>query len=133
MKKLLVVGLGNVNVATDAIGIQVAQALAERADLPDDLEIICAGTDLLRVADQLRGRDIIVLIDAAVSPDDAAGVVFCEHGSPQLANVRQHAHHLSAVQALDLIRWSDDSVRRALCFWYLPIVSAPDTAAQTGL
>ena len=133
MKKRLVVGLGNANVPADAIGIQIAQALAECDDLPDDIEIICAGTDLLRVADQLRDRDIIILIDAAVSPNDAAGTVFCEHGSPRLANVRQDAHHLSAVQALDLIRWSDDRVRRALCFWYLPIVSAPDTAAQTGL
>jgi hydrogenase maturation protease len=133
MKRTLVVALGNQDVASDAIGPHIARALLRRGDLPDDVEVICAGTDLLRVAEQLRERDIIVLIDAALAASDGEDVVFCEHGSPRLDDAQRHAHHLSAVQALELIRWSDQSVRRARCYWYLPVVTPLHTAARSAL
>lgn len=129
MKKTLVVGLGNALVAEDRLGPEIVRALAMNPDLPDDVDTIDAGTDLLRVADQLRGRELIVLVDAALS--EAAGneeVVVLEHGSPRLADFQQHAHHLSAVQALDLIRWSDKSVAQAKCVWFL----LPVTPAHRG-
>ena len=131
MKRTLVVALVNEELPADSIGPQIARALLQRNDLPDDVEVICAGTDLLRVAEQLRDRDVIVLIDAAVGSVDE-DVVFCEHGSALLDNTQRHAHHLSAVQALELIRWSDASVRTARCYWYLPVVTPAYTAARSA-
>lgn len=133
MKKTLVVGLGNALMPEDKLGAEIARALARNPDLPDDVDIIDAGTDLLRVADQLRGRELIVLVDAALSESAAnERVVVVDHGSPHLADFQQHAHHLSAVQALDLIRWSDASVAQAKCVWFLLPVSRADKVARSA-
>lgn len=134
MKKTLVVSLGNELVPEDGLGVEVVRALADNPNLPDDVEIIDAGTDLLRVADRLRDRELIVLVDAALT--DAATsdwpVIF-EHGTSRLDDTQQHAHHLSAVQALELIRWSDESVRQAQCLWFLLPVNRMRRAAETAL
>jgi hydrogenase maturation protease len=118
VKKILVVSLGNALVPEDSLGIEIVRLLSPR--LPDDVEVIEGGTDLLRVADQLHGRELIILIDTASTDQaDAEWPMFLEHGSPNLDDAQHHAHHLSAVQALDLIRWSDESVRNARCVWFL--------------
>ena len=133
MKKTLVVGLGNVLVAEDGLAPEIVSALAQNPALPDDVDVIDGGTDLLRVADQLRGRELIVLVDAALSEaTENERVVVLEHGSPRLADFQQHAHHLSALQALDLIRWSDESVRQAKCVWFLLPVKPADRVARSA-
>lgn len=134
MKKTLVVSLGNELVPEDRLGVEVVRALAHNPDLPDDVEIIDAGTDLLRVADRLRDRELIVLVDAALTNAATSDwpVIF-EHGASRLDDTQQHAHHLSAVQALDLIRWSDESVRQAQCLWFLLPVNQMRRAAETAL
>ena len=57
------------------------------------------------------------LIDAVDNPGSPLTVI--EHGSPDLSEAQEHAHHLSAVQALNLIRWTDDTVKQARCVWVL--------------
>jgi hydrogenase maturation protease len=133
VKKTLVVGLGNTLVPEDKLGADIVRALARNPDLPDDVDIIDGGTDLLRVANQLRGRELIVLVDsAACDVAQNEPVVVLEHGSPRLADFQQHAHHLSAVQALDLIRWSDESVAQAKCVWFLLPVTPAGRVARSA-
>lgn len=113
MKKHLVIGLGNALVAEDAAAVEFVRRIRPS----EDVDVIEAGTDLLRHAEALRGRELIVLVD--VVEDSDVELTVLEHGSPQLSDEQLHAHHLSAVQALDLIRWSDESVRSARCVWVL--------------
>lgn len=113
MKKNLVIGLGNALVPEDAAAVEFVR----RIQPSEHVDVIEGGTDLLRHAGELRGRELIVLVDVVENSDVEIRVL--EHGSPQLSDEQLHAHHLSAVQALDLIRWSDESVRNARCVWVL--------------
>jgi hydrogenase maturation protease len=120
VKRILVVGLGNALVPEDSPGVEIVRSLAASPQLEEDIEVLEGGTDLLRVAEQLRGRALIILVDAAATDEaDTEWPIVLEHGSPRLGDGQHHAHHLSAVQALDLIRWSDESVRHARCVWFL--------------
>jgi hydrogenase maturation protease len=116
-KKKLVVALGNALVPGDANAVDAVRNLPHLWSVDDDIEILEGGTDLLRLAETLRDRELIVLVDTAVGAREPVTVL--EHGSPALLQDQQHAHHLSAVQALELIRWSDESVRNARCVWLL--------------
>lgn len=117
MKPKLVIGLGNRLVPEDAVGLHCFDQLRALAAAQDDVDFVEGGTDLLRVASYMRNRELIVLIDAVDNPQAPLTVI--EHGSPELSEAQQHAHHLSAVQALNLIRWTDDTVKLARCVWVL--------------
>ena len=102
MKPLLVIGLGNPLMGDDGIGWQVAGRLAADPRLPADVEAICGGTDLLRCAAQIEGRRRVVLVDAV--QDDAPPGTVSVIGE-EAADIHQgHAHHLSAGQAMGLLR-----------------------------
>jgi hydrogenase maturation protease len=117
MKSSLVIGLGNRLVNEDAAGLLFFDTL--RAVVPEDgdVEFLEGGTDLLRLGARMRDRELILLIDAV---DQASATLrVLAHDAPELSEAQQHVHHLSAVQALNLIRWSDENVRRARCYWVL--------------
>lgn len=117
MKSKLVIGLGNRLVPGDAAGLRCFDQLEHSAGGNDDVEFMHGGTDLLRLAKHMRGRDVIVLVDAASGADRTISLI--EHGSRELDDAQAHAHHLSAVQSLALLRWSDEDIRRARCYWVL--------------
>jgi hydrogenase maturation protease len=117
MKPKLVIGLGNRLIPEDAIGLYCFDQLRALAAGRNDVDFVEGGTDLLRMAPYMRNRELIILIDAVDDPPTPLMVI--EHGAPELSEAQQHAHHLSAVQALNLIRWTDESVKQARCVWVL--------------
>lgn len=104
MKPTLVIGLGNPLAGDDAVGCHVAESLGRDVRLPPGVEVLCGGTDLLRCLPAMQGREHIVLVDAAL--DDAPGGTIQVHRDclTGLDDHQPHAHHLSPVQTMDLIR-----------------------------
>lgn len=127
MKTKLVIGLGNRMVPGDGAGLQCFDMLRALVAEDSDVEFFEAGTDLLRAGPHMRGRDLIVLIDAVEQGGAALRVL--AHDAPELSEAQEHAHHLSAVQALNLIRWNDDDVARARCYW---VLLAAEPATRSG-
>lgn len=119
MKARLVIGLGNPYIDSDKIGIEVAETVARDPRFQENTDFVIGGTDLLHCAQELRGRELIILIDSASSSKTPGQVLVREHGAPDLSQAQAGAHHLSAVQALDLLRWADPQIARARCVWVL--------------
>lgn len=104
MKPVLILGMGNPLMGDDGIGWRVAETLASDPRFPDDAEVICGGTDLLRWADDMEGRQRIILIDAVLG-DGPPGTVEVFHDRFETLESRQwNVHHLSTPQALGLLR-----------------------------
>ena len=74
MKPVAVIGLGNPLMGDDGIGWHVAERLAADPRLPDGVEAIQGGTDLLRCAARIEGRRRVIVVDA-VRDDAAPGTV----------------------------------------------------------
>ncbi len=101
MKPLLVIGLGNTMMGDDGIGVHVAGLLEANPLLPDDVEVIAGGTDLLRYAARIEGRRRVLVIDAVENASSPGTVQMLDTARPE---TRQHAHHLSAEAAVELLR-----------------------------
>jgi hydrogenase maturation protease len=103
----LVIGLGNPLAGDDGIGCRLAEALARDPDLPEGTEVVCGGTDLLRLEDRLRDRAHVIVLDALLD-DGLPGRLRTFGPDPAelraLVDAQGHAHHLSAAQALLLLR-----------------------------
>jgi len=59
----LVLGVGNILLSDEGIGVHVIEALKER-DLPPDVEVLDGGTASLELLNILANRDKVIIIDA---------------------------------------------------------------------
>ncbi|GAB4290265.1 MAG: HyaD/HybD family hydrogenase maturation endopeptidase [Roseovarius sp.] len=74
MAPILVLGLGNLLLSDEGVGLAVIRALAERYDLPDTVEILDGGTAGMDLLDQVAGRARLLVVDCA-RLDAAPGTV----------------------------------------------------------
>ena len=126
MKPVLVIGLGNPLMGDDGVGCAVAERLADDGRLPDGVEAMSGGSDLLRCAGRMEGRRRVVVIDAMQDGGEPGSVQVLEE-SAGLDERQDHAHHLSAVQAIRLVQM----IAPVPCT--LLGISIPSAAAGTGL
>jgi hydrogenase maturation protease len=102
MKPNLLIGLGNSMAGDDGIGLRVARALA--GNPPETTEVAAGGTDLLRLVDRMAGRERVIVVDAMLSAEPPGRVGVFEDDFDGVSVQPGHAHHLSAVQAVRLLR-----------------------------
>ena len=62
MKKIVIIGFGNLLMGDDGAGIQAAQKLMQ-ASLPSNVEVIDGGVASFETLDEVRTADYIILID----------------------------------------------------------------------
>lgn len=76
--RILVLGVGNILLTDEAIGVHIAEALAERYILPDYVEVMDGGTAGMELLDSMAGRDHLIITDAIVTAKSArAPSAFC--------------------------------------------------------
>lgn len=130
MKPIVIVALGNRLAGDDAIGPLVADAFLADARLAALADVVCAGTDLFRLADQLRGRERIILVDAALTTEPELQV-HASHHPPTALERRMHAHALDPVGAMDLLRALDPRVAATETWWLL--IDVPEVRLGPGV
>lgn len=74
MAPILVLGLGNLLLSDEGVGVAVARALVARYSLPETVEVIDGGTSGMDLLDQVDGRRRLIVIDCA-RLDAAPGTV----------------------------------------------------------
>ncbi|PKO35273.1 MAG: hydrogenase 2 maturation endopeptidase [Betaproteobacteria bacterium HGW-Betaproteobacteria-7] len=63
MTRNAVLGIGNILLSDEGVGVRVVEALASRASWPDDIELIDGGTCGMEMLDQLEELDLLVVVD----------------------------------------------------------------------
>jgi hydrogenase maturation protease len=70
----LILGIGNLLLRDEGVGVHAVRALRERFELPEDVEVIDGGTMGLDLLPFIEGRDAVLLVDA-VDFREAPGTV----------------------------------------------------------
>ena len=104
MNPLLIVGLGNTLMGDDGVGVRVAESV----DGHPHADVLIGGTDLLRCAGDIEGRERVILVDAVES--DAAGESTVTDEDPP-EGLSAGTHTLSAPAAVRLLRRTMPEVR----------------------
>jgi hydrogenase maturation protease len=73
-KRILILGLGNILLGDEGVGVRIAQQLASQS-LPDEIEVIDGGTAGYELLNLLEGRDKVIIVDA-VKTEDKPGSVY---------------------------------------------------------
>jgi hydrogenase maturation protease len=70
----LVLGVGNILLRDEGIGVRVVEAL-QLVDLPDNVEVLDGGTASMALLDTLSSRDKVIVIDA-IKGNNAPGTLY---------------------------------------------------------
>ncbi|MDT8440249.1 MAG: hydrogenase maturation protease [Desulfuromonadales bacterium] len=101
---LLVMGVGNLLRGDDGFGVRVIEHLAGQP-LPAGVELLDAGTSIVDLIDELRGRRKLVVIDA-VRGDQPAGTLY-RFSPEQVDTAAVPADSLHQVGLLETLKLAD--------------------------
>lgn len=73
-QKILVLGIGNILLRDEGIGIRVIEYLQQRK-IPDDVELLDGGTAGADLLDHICGRDKVIVVDAIQADYPPASIV----------------------------------------------------------
>lgn len=63
-KKILIIGLGNVLLSDEGLGVKVVKELEEEINLPEEVEILDGGTGAFFLLPYLEKADYLIIVDA---------------------------------------------------------------------
>lgn len=73
--RVVVLGVGNVLMSDEGVGVHAVTALAENYDLPDEVEVIDGGTSGMDCLDRIADADLLLIADCMRSKDKAPGTI----------------------------------------------------------
>ncbi len=100
---VLVLGLGNILMQDEGVGVAVVERLQQDYRIPDDIELLDGGTSGMALLDDLRRRETLIVVDA-VRTGQPAGTLVVLKGEQVpaffLSKVSPHQLALSDVLAV---------------------------------
>ena len=106
MKKINVIGLGNILFGDEGFGVEAVRMLEkECTDLPDSVQFIDGGTQGLNLLDYIESADIVLIFDAIIPPDfDQQVYVYRNDELPAFIHRTMSSHQMGLSELLSVAR-----------------------------
>ena len=98
---LLVVGLGNILLQDEGAGVRLVERLAERFEIPNEVELLDGGTSGMELIHTIADRDALIVCDA-IHSDSPPGTIMRIPGEelPALFRTKLSPHQLGLADVL---------------------------------
>lgn len=98
MKKVVIVGVGNLIMRDDGVGIHVVQEL-QKVRLPENVEVRDADTNAFIALEYMDNKDKAIIIDAYRGGREP-GTIYKFRLAPDSSNIKLSLHDLDFIDAL---------------------------------
>lgn len=98
--RILVMGLGNILLMDEGLGVRAVERLADAYDLPENVEALDGGTLGLDLLPRLDGVDALLLVDAVKAREEPGTLVRLEGDAIQVALAVKMSVHQVGLQEL---------------------------------
>lgn len=106
---ILVLGIGNLLLSDEAIGVRVIEAFEQRFDYPESVEVMDGGTAGMELMDAMANRDHLIVVDAVLAPEPAGSVIVLrDEEVPTLFTKKISPHQLGLADVLSALRLTDE-------------------------
>ncbi len=93
--KIAVLGIGNILLSDDGIGVRAVEALRDRYDFPESVEVIDGGTMGLDLLPFIEGKDRMLIIDAVDSGKQPGTIEKLEgEDIPKFLSLKMSVHQI---------------------------------------
>lgn len=108
MKKTLVLGLGNILLGDEGVGVRVVERLETLYDFPDGTQVLDGGTLALDLLPYVEDTDRLVVIDAADMGAEPGTVVrIVDEEVPTFLSIKVSPHQMGLADILSATRLRD--------------------------
>ncbi len=107
---VLVLGVGNILLSDESVGVRAVEMLAERYAFPSAVELLDGGTAGMELLECIARRDLVIIADA-VKSGQAPGTVVRIAGDevPAFFRTRISPHQLGISEILATLRITDET------------------------
>ncbi|MCC2113964.1 MAG: HyaD/HybD family hydrogenase maturation endopeptidase [Hyphomicrobiales bacterium] len=118
---VLVLGLGNILLSDEGVGVRIVEALEERYQLPETVEVLDGGTSGMDLLDQIAGHDLLIVADA-IRADEAPGTVIrlADDEIKAFFRTRMSPHQIGLADVLASLRLSNEEPRHVVIIGVVP-------------
>jgi hydrogenase maturation protease len=118
---ILVLGLGNILLSDEGVGVRIVEALDASHDLPGEVDVLDGGTSGMELLDMVAERDCIIVADAVHAPGPPGRVIRLEGEEIRmLFETRFSPHQLGLSDLLAALRLLDKAPRRVVVIGVVP-------------
>lgn len=120
--RILVLGVGNILLSDEGIGVRVVEALEQRYRLPDGVEVLDGGTAGMELLEAMANRTHLIIVDAIVSRKSEPGrlLILRDNEVPTLFNNKISPHQLGLSDVLSALRFTDEFPERITLVGVIP-------------
>ncbi len=107
---ILVLGVGNILLSDEGIGVRVIEALEQRYALPDGVDVLDGGTAGMELLEAMANRTHLIIVDAIVSRKSEPGalLILRDDEVPVLFNNKISPHQLGLSDVLSALRFTGE-------------------------
>ncbi len=118
---VVVLGVGNILLTDESIGVRVVEALEQRYQFPEQVVVVDGGTAGMELLETMSDRDNVIIIDA-VNTGAAPGTVVELRGDevPALFRTRISPHQLGISDLLGVLTVTDQMPKQMTLFGAVP-------------
>ncbi len=119
---ILVLGLGNILLSDEGIGVRIIEALEAAHELPDEVDVLDGGTAGMELLDMVAERDCLIVADAVNASGPAGRVIRLEDDDIRMIfeTSRYSPHQLGLSDLLAALRLIGKAPRRVVVIGVVP-------------
>lgn len=126
---VLVLGVGNILLTDEGIGVRVVEALERRYQIPDGVEVMDGGTAGMELLASIASREHLILIDAVNTGASAGTLVrLVDEQVPALFKTKISPHQLGISDLLGVLTITGEMPKNMTLFGVVPY--SLDTAVE---
>ncbi len=120
--RVVILGIGNILMSDEGIGVHAVEALQQRFLLPDDVEVVDGGTTGMELLPDLQGADHLIVIDAVRVGVPPATVVRMEGDEvPAFFKTKLSPHQVGLSDVLAALRFSGSAPGHVVLIGVQPV------------
>ena len=118
---ILILGVGNLLLSDEGVGVRALEAFEERFDIPLGVELLDGGTSGMELLGYIQGRDALIILDA-VNCERPPGTILRLEGDqvPALFRKKISPHQLGLSDLLAAARLTDSLPKKIVLFGVAP-------------
>jgi hydrogenase maturation protease len=124
--RILVLGIGNLLLGDEAVGVRLVEALEQHYLLPPHVEVLDGGTSGMDLMEVMANRDHLIVADAVITGAAPGSVVVLHVDEiPAMFRQKMSPHQLGLADVLMALRLTGEFPRRLTLIGVVPESLAP--------
>ncbi|HHL2499792.1 TPA: HyaD/HybD family hydrogenase maturation endopeptidase [Yersinia enterocolitica] len=124
---ILVLGIGNLLLSDEAVGVRIVEALEQRFHIPPELDVLDGGTAGLELMEAMANREHLIVADAVLTGQPPGSVaVLRDKEIPAMFSRKVSPHQLGLCDVLMALQLTDEFPRQLTLVGVVPESLAPN-------